>query len=86
MTARRSILPADFGCLSDAEHARLHHLDVATMTPREKWSEATLAEAELARRVFAGCAGVVVGYDGDWPISAEAWLSQRIAACRRTAA
>lgn len=83
---RRSILPRALGCLLDREFERLHHLDLAGMTAREIWAETIVAERELACRIASGERDLVVGWDGDRPVSAEDWLRERLHRCRRKVA
>lgn len=79
---RRSVLPRHYGALVDVEAERLRHHDIARMTQRELWAEARAAEAELAERVARREPDGVVGWLDDVPVSAEAWLTERIARCR----
>lgn len=62
---------------SEEDFDRFHHLDLQGLSQLERWAECKRASLALAALVAGRSDPILMGADG-YPLSARAWLKERI--------
>lgn len=74
-----SLLPDES---TEVGHDRLHHHDLAALTPEQRWAEARLIEAALAAAIFTRQRSRILYVSAIGPVTDHEWLRERFARLR----